>query len=85
MAVGFGISQAVTVVPELMEHGVGYCDHKQLQESINLIMQYTAAPGDRAPVAEELLTNRFVGKHRVTEAQAQAVRQWATPYTASLV
>ncbi len=85
MAVSFGVAQAVTVVPELMQHGIGHADHKALQESIDLIMQYAAAPGDRAPVAEELQTNRFAGRHRITEAQAEAVRRWATPYTTALV
>lgn len=85
MAISFGVAQAVTVVPELMEHGIGYADHKTLQESINLIVQFAGAPGDRPPVAEELQTNRFVGRHRITDAQAEAVRRWSTPYTSALI
>ncbi len=85
LPVGFGVAQAFTVMPELIEHGIGYADTKSLQDSIDLIMKYVAAPGDVAPVAEEMLTNRFVGKLTITKAQADAARKWAEPYTKSMV
>jgi NitT/TauT family transport system substrate-binding protein len=71
--IGLGIYNYQVLYPPARSHGLGYADPKDFEAMTDLVMKYVAGPGDARPKLDDILTNRFVGKLKLSDAQwAQA-------------
>lgn len=71
--VGLGIAQQTQARPEAMRNGIGWGDPTIYEEMTDLVMQYTGAPDMKRPTVEQVFTNRFVGKVRLSPEDWTAV------------
>lgn len=77
-----GLAQATMVAPEAVEHGMGYSSIPKLAGMISLAARAGALKADAKPlVPEDLATNRFVGKIKLTSAEWDAIRKNVAPYS----
>ncbi|VTY24848.1 Putative thiamine biosynthesis protein [Xylophilus ampelinus] len=77
-----GLAQATMVAPEAIEHGMGYSSIPKLAGMISLAARAGALKADAKPlVPEDLATNRFVGKIKLTSAEWDAIRKNVAPYS----
>lgn len=78
-----GLAQATMLGEEMLNNGMGYSDLAKIDAMIKLAAGAGALPeGAPLPRAEEIATNRFVGKLRMDEASIAASRQYLAPYFA---
>ncbi|WP_193758109.1 ABC transporter substrate-binding protein [Pseudacidovorax intermedius] len=76
-----GLAQATMVAPEAIEHGMGYSSIPKLAGMISLAARAGALRADAKPlVPEDLATNRFAGRIRLSTAEWDAVRRNVAPY-----
>ncbi len=76
-----GLAQATMVAPEAIEHGMGYSSIPKLAGMISLAARAGALKADAKPlVPEDLATNRFAGRIRLSTAEWDAVRRNVAPY-----
>jgi ABC-type nitrate/sulfonate/bicarbonate transport system substrate-binding protein len=65
---GFGIANFSGLADEARLNGLGWSDAKRFGEMADLVLTYLAK-GAQKPAVEELFTNRFAGRIKLTEAQ----------------
>lgn len=77
-----GLAQATMVAPEAIEHGMGYSSIPKLASMISLAARAGALMADAKPlVPEDLATNRFVGKIKLSPAEWEQIRKNVAPYS----
>jgi NitT/TauT family transport system substrate-binding protein len=80
-AISQGLAQATMVAPEAIENGMGYSSIPKLAGMISLAARAGALTGDAKPLRpEDLATNRFVGKIKLSAAEWAAIRKNVAPY-----
>ncbi|MEO5699955.1 MAG: ABC transporter substrate-binding protein [Casimicrobiaceae bacterium] len=77
--IGLGLTNLTNLVPEVEQHGFGWADPAKVKSQAELIMEYASAQGAKMPDLGELFTNQFVGKLKLTEAEAATVRNNVAP------
>jgi NitT/TauT family transport system substrate-binding protein len=75
---GQGVMTAMGLVPEVEKHGLGYMDPEMVKRTRETVMTYMGA--SQAPPVEQIFTNAFVGKIKVTPEQWAAVRDSVKRY-----
>jgi ABC-type nitrate/sulfonate/bicarbonate transport system substrate-binding protein len=70
---GLGVMTAMGLVPEVEKNGLGFMDPEMVRRTRETVMTYMGATG--APPAEQISTNAFVGKVKLTPAQWTTVRE----------
>jgi NitT/TauT family transport system substrate-binding protein len=71
--IGLGMWHHAIDHPEPREHGLGWSEPSTYSEMADLVTQYLGSPGMTRPAPDALVTNRFIGKQKLTAAQwAQA-------------
>jgi NitT/TauT family transport system substrate-binding protein len=72
---GLGVFAYSGVVDEIRQNGLGWADSKRIAELNDLVAQYLSAKDAPKPQLDQVFTNRFVGKIRLTNEQwSQAVK-----------
>ncbi len=79
-----GLMHATILAAEAMEHGLGYTDMAKWTAMTDLVMQYGAPADATRPANEAIISNRFAGKLKLTEAEWTAQRSRLQPFTAML-
>ncbi len=75
---GVGVMTAMGLVPEAEKHGVGYMDPEMVKRTRETVITFMGATN--VPPPEEMYTNAFVGKVKLTSAQWTAARDGAKRY-----
>ncbi len=82
---GLGMTRAIMMAPESMNHGIGYTDLGKVDEQAKVVKQYTAKPTDRdPPKAEVFVSNNDEGKVTLTAAEWEQVKASTRKYAALL-
>jgi ABC-type nitrate/sulfonate/bicarbonate transport system substrate-binding protein len=63
---GMGIFQYSSLVEEARVNGQGWADPKKIAEINDIVASYLAAPGSRKPAVDEVFTNQFAGRIKLT-------------------
>jgi ABC-type nitrate/sulfonate/bicarbonate transport system substrate-binding protein len=73
---GLGVFAYSGVVDEIREHGLGWADEKRIAELNDLVAQYLSAKDAPKPQLDQVFTNRFAGKIKLTPQQwSEAAKQ----------
>ena len=83
--IGLGLTNLTNLVPEVERNGFGYADPAKIKAQAELILKYGVGADARMPNLDELFTNQFVGKLKLTEAEASQVRKSVEPFRKYLV
>jgi len=76
---GMGMTRAIMMAPESIEHGLGYADLAKLDEQAKVVKQYTGKPGDNdLPKAETYASN--LGGVTLTTAEWDQVKASTREY-----
>jgi NitT/TauT family transport system substrate-binding protein len=75
---GQGVRTAMALVPEFEKQGLGAFDAAMVQRTRETVMTYMGAKD--VPAADQLFTNAFAGKTRLTAAQWAQVRDSVKRY-----
>ena len=75
---GQGVMTAMGLVPEVEKQGLGYMDPEMVKRTRETVMTYMGA--SQAPLVEQIFTNAFVGKVKLTPEQWAAVRDSVKRY-----
>ena len=75
---GQGIMTAMGLVPEVEKNGLGYMDPEMVKRTRETVVTYMGAAG--APPPEQIATNAFVGKVKLSAAEWSAVRESVKRY-----
>jgi NitT/TauT family transport system substrate-binding protein len=75
---GQGIMTAMGLVPEVEKNGLGWMDPEMVKRTRETVITYMGAKD--VPPAEQLFTNAFAGKTRLTAAQWGTVRESVKRY-----
>jgi ABC-type nitrate/sulfonate/bicarbonate transport system substrate-binding protein len=67
--VGTGIMTFVAARDTLKTQGMGYIDPKDYEAMTDLVMKYVAGPGDKRPDTASMMTNKFAGGIKFTDAE----------------
>jgi len=67
--VGTGIMTFVATRETLKTKGMGYLDPKDYEAMTDLVMKYIANPGDKRPDIDAMMTNKFTGSIKFTDAE----------------
>ena len=70
--VGIGIYRYQAVKEIAKTNGLGYADPKGYEYMTDLVMKYIAKEGEKRPAVADMLTNKFVGGIKLSDAE------WAT-------
>ena len=70
---GQALLAVTSLVPEAMQHGLGHSDMAVVERMIGTVMEFSV-PDGRRPVADQLYTNRFAGRVKLSEAEWAEVR-----------
>ncbi|MFC3337623.1 ABC transporter substrate-binding protein [Paracandidimonas soli] len=78
-----GLAQATMMGEEMFTHGMGHSDLAKIDAMIKMAADAGALPeGAPLPKAEQIATNRFVGKLRIEDSELATIRQSLAPYIA---
>jgi NitT/TauT family transport system substrate-binding protein len=78
---GLGMTRAIMMAPESIEHGLGYTDFAKIEEQGRIVKQYASAPNDRAlPKVATFCSNNALGKVTLTPAEWDQVRSSTQKY-----
>jgi ABC-type nitrate/sulfonate/bicarbonate transport system substrate-binding protein len=77
---GVGIFTVSMLQKPLLEHGVGYAVPADYQAMTGLVMKYVADKTDKTPAQNDLFTNEYAGKVKLTQAQWDKAMENAKPY-----
>lgn len=73
---GLGVFAYSGLVDEIQQNGLGWADAKRIAELNDLVAQYLSSKDAAKPQVDQVFTNRFAGRIRMTAAQwSQAVKQ----------
>ena len=75
-----GIMQWTMLQPEAMQNGLGWTDMGRWRAMTDLVMEFSAPPDSRRPEQDAIITNRFAGKQKLTEAEWTAQRTRLEPF-----
>jgi hypothetical protein len=75
---GQGIMTAMGIVPEVERNGLGWMEPDMVKRTRETVMTYMGAAD--APPAEQLFTNAFVGKVKLTPADWARVKESVKRY-----
>ena len=75
---GQGIMTAMGLVPEVEKNGLGFMDPEMIKRTRETVVTYMGATG--APPPEQIATNAFVGKVKLSAAEWGAVRESVKRY-----
>ena len=76
-----GLAQATMVAPEAVDNGMGYSSLPKLAGMIALAAKAGSLTADAKPLRpEDLATNRFVGKLKLSAAEWDVIRKNVAPY-----
>jgi NitT/TauT family transport system substrate-binding protein len=76
---GMGMTRAIMMAPESIEHGLGYTDLDKIDAQAKIVKQYTGKSGDRdLPKAEAFVSN--IGKVTLTQAEWDQVKASTREY-----
>lgn len=73
--VGTGIMVYAAANPVIKAKGMGWIEPDAYETQTDLIMRYVAKPGDKRPTADSMMTNRFVGSVKLSEAEFDKARK----------
>ena len=78
---GMGMTRAIMMGPELIQHGIGYTDLAKIDKQAKIVKQYAGKPTDHdPPKAETFCTNDHVGEVTLTSAEWGKVRASTEKY-----
>jgi hypothetical protein len=78
---GMGMTRAIMMAPESIEHGVGYTDLGKINEQAKVVEDYTMKPGEHAPPpADKFVSNVDPGKFMLTRSQWDEVKSSTQQY-----
>jgi NitT/TauT family transport system substrate-binding protein len=78
---GLGMTRAIMMAPESIQHGLGFTDLAKIDEQAKIVKQYAASADDREPPkAETFCTNKDIGKVTLTAAEWDQVRSNSEEY-----
>jgi hypothetical protein len=80
--VGTGIMVYAAANPVIQTNGLGWIDPKAYEAQTDLIMRYVAKPDDKRPIADTMMTNRFVGGVKLSSAEFDRVQKNAKEFRA---
>ena len=69
--IGLGIWQTTVLHDIARTQGLGVADSKAMDDMIDLTMEYVIKDGGKRPARDALMTNRFVGDVKLTDAEWQ--------------
>lgn len=75
---GQGVMTAMGLVPEVEKNGLGWMDPEMVKRTRETVIAYMGAKD--VPPADQLFTNAFAGKTKLTPAQWSAVRESVKRY-----
>jgi NitT/TauT family transport system substrate-binding protein len=75
---GQGVMTAMGLAPEVEKNGLGFMDPEMVKRTRETVMTYMGAKD--VPAAEQLYTNAFAGKTRLTAAQWSTIRESVKRY-----
>jgi NitT/TauT family transport system substrate-binding protein len=67
--VGTGIMSFVSARDTVKTKGMGYIDPKDYEAMTDLVMKYVAKPEDKRPDVASMMTNKFAGGIKLTDAE----------------
>ena len=79
-----GLAQLATVRPEAMSNCLGWTDMNKVPAMIDLVMKYAVPKDAKRPDPEKLMTNKLVGKFKLTTQEWDSVKNANAPYAAYL-
>jgi ABC-type nitrate/sulfonate/bicarbonate transport system substrate-binding protein len=79
--VGTGLMVYVSARDIIKTNGMGYFDPKDFDTQIDLVMKYLAKPGDKRPDLASMMTNRFAGQIKFTDAEWSTAQKYASEYS----
>lgn len=79
-----GLMQATLIAPEATENGLGYSDVTKWNAMTDLVMQYGTPADATRPGTDAVISNRFAGRLKLTEAEWAAQRTRLQPFSAML-
>jgi NitT/TauT family transport system substrate-binding protein len=78
---GLGMTNAIMISPESMQHGLGYTDFVEIDKQARFVKQYAAASVDRdPPKASTFCSNDNANKVTLTAAEWEQVRSNSQKY-----
>lgn len=78
---GLGMTRAIMMAPESMEHGLGYTDLSKIDAQAKIVKEYAGKPNDPdLPPAASFVTNNDVGKVTLTQAEWDQVKASTQQY-----
>ena len=80
--VGTGIMTFVSARDTLSTTGMGYIDPKDYEAMTDLIMKYIAKPDDKRPSIDSMMTNKFAGGIKFTEAELATAQKNSAEFRA---
>ena len=69
--IGLGIWQTTVLHDIARTQGLGVANSKAMDDMIDLTMEYVIKDGSKRPARDALMTNRFVGGVKLTDAEWQ--------------
>lgn len=78
--IGLGLTNLTNLVPEVIDHGLGFADPVKMKSQAELVVEYAAGQGAKVPEMSSLFTNDFVGKVRLSEDQLKLARAAVEPF-----
>jgi NitT/TauT family transport system substrate-binding protein len=75
---GQGVMTAMGLAPEVEKNGLGFMDPEMVKRTRETVITYMGAKD--VPAAEQLYTNAFAGKTRLTPAQWSTIRESVKRY-----
>jgi NitT/TauT family transport system substrate-binding protein len=76
-----GMTRAIMIAPESIEHGLGYGDLGKIDAQAKIVKQYAASAADRdPPAAATFYANNHLGKVTLTKAEWDQVRASTKQY-----
>jgi NitT/TauT family transport system substrate-binding protein len=80
--VGTGIMTFVSARDTLKTTGMGYIDPKDYEAMTDLVMKYIAKPDDKRPPIDSMMTNKFAGGIKFTEAELATAQKNSAEFRA---
>jgi NitT/TauT family transport system substrate-binding protein len=78
---GMGMTRAIMMARESIEHGLGYTDLGKINEQAKVVEEYTMKPGEHAPPpADKFASNVDPGKFMLTRSQWDEVKSSTQQY-----
>ena len=73
--IGLGLTNLTNLVPEVTQKGFGYADPAKITAQSELILKYAISGNAKMPVLEDLVTNHYVGKLKLSDSEQTQVHK----------